>query len=90
LSSATLSTAAAVTARTPSAPSSASCFDEVGLRRVWLVTYANNARARRAYEKAGFREEGTARESDWVDGRWLNSAMYGILEHEFRRGASDA
>ncbi|MEX0799996.1 MAG: GNAT family protein [Dehalococcoidia bacterium] len=60
-------------------------FDTVGLHRVWLATYEHNARARRAYEKAGFREEGLLRESDRVDGRWVNSVVYGILDHEFRR-----
>ena len=60
-------------------------FDTVGLHRVWLATYQNNARARRAYEKVGFREEGLARQSDWVDGRWLDTVLYGILAHEFAR-----
>ncbi len=60
-------------------------FDTVGLHRVWLATYDYNARAQRAYEKAGFSREGLLRESDWVDGRWVDSVVYGILEHEFRR-----
>ena len=61
-------------------------FDTVGLHRVWLGTYDHNARARRAYEKAGFVREGVMRQSDWVDGRWVDSVIYGILEDEFREG----
>jgi ribosomal-protein-alanine N-acetyltransferase len=59
-------------------------FDTVGLHRVWLGTYDHNARARRAYEKCGFRREGVTRQSSWVDGRWVDDVIYGILEHEFR------
>jgi len=59
-------------------------FDIVGLHRVWLATYEYNARARHVYEKLGFTEEGLLRETDYVDGRWVNSVVYGILEHEFR------
>ena len=59
-------------------------FDTVGLHRVWLATYDYNARARRVYEKVGFVQEGVMRQSDWVDGRWVDSVIYGILEHEFR------
>jgi RimJ/RimL family protein N-acetyltransferase len=61
-------------------------FDAVGLHRVWLATYEHNARARRVYEKLGFREEGRLRESDRVDGRWVDSIVYGLLEHELDRG----
>jgi ribosomal-protein-alanine N-acetyltransferase len=60
-------------------------FDTVGLHRVWLGTYDYNARARRVYEKVGFVQEGVMRKADWVDGRWVDSVIYGILEHELRR-----
>ena len=59
-------------------------FDAVGLHRVWLGTYDYNARARRVYEKAGFVQEGVMREADLVDGRWVDSVIFGILEDEFR------
>lgn len=62
-------------------------FDTVGLHRVWLGTYDHNVRAQRAYEKAGFIREGVMRQSSWVDGRWVNDVIYGILEHEFRDGS---
>jgi RimJ/RimL family protein N-acetyltransferase len=63
-------------------------FDTVGLHRVWLGTYDHNARAQRAYEKCGFVREGVMRKSDWLDGRWVDSVIYGILEHEFREGGA--
>ncbi len=60
-------------------------FDDVGLHRVWLATYDYNARARRVYEKIGFVREGVMRQSELVDGRWVDGVIYGILEDEFRR-----
>ena len=60
-------------------------FDTIGLHRVWLATYDYNERARHVYEKIGFVREGVTRQSDWVDGRWVDSVIYGILEHELRR-----
>ena len=63
-------------------------FDTVGLHRVWLGTSDFNVRAQRAYEKCGFRREGVTRQSSWVDGRWVDDVIYGILEHEFRRTQS--
>jgi ribosomal-protein-alanine N-acetyltransferase len=65
-------------------------FDVVGLHRVWLGTYDHNARAQRAYEKCGFVREGVMRKSDWLDGRWVDSVIYGILEHEFREGRAES
>lgn len=59
-------------------------FEVVGLHRVWLGTYEYNGRARRVYEKLGFVQEGLMREADFVDGRWVNAVIYGILEDEFR------
>ena len=60
-------------------------FDDVGLHRVWLATLDYNARARHVYEMIGFVQEGVMRQSDLVDGRWVDSVIYGILEPELRR-----
>jgi ribosomal-protein-alanine N-acetyltransferase len=65
-------------------------FDTVGFHRVWLGTFDYNARAQRAYEKCGFVREGVMRKSDWVDDRWVDSVIYGILDHEFREGRAQS
>ncbi len=57
-------------------------FEEMGLHRVWLATYDYNARARHVYEKLGFRQEGVLRDDEFVQGRWVNSVVYGMLEGE--------
>ena len=48
-------------------------FTALGLRNVMLSVYAYNPAARRAYEKAGFREFARRRESVWMGGRWWDT-----------------
>ena len=60
-------------------------FTEMNLHRVSLGVLDYNARARRCYEKCGFREEGRVREHHFHDGRWHDQIMMGILQHEFER-----
>ncbi|HYM14419.1 MAG TPA: GNAT family protein [Dehalococcoidia bacterium] len=57
-------------------------FDEMNLHRVSLTVRDDNARARRCYEKCGFREEGRVRERAFHDGRWHDVIVMGILQHE--------
>jgi len=54
-------------------------FTELGLRRVSLSALAANARAIRAYEKAGFVVEGRTRRTTRYDGQWLDDVFMGIL-----------
>jgi RimJ/RimL family protein N-acetyltransferase len=60
-------------------------FATLNLHRVWLRVYADNAAARRVYEKAGFLQEGTQREADFRDGRYRDVEVYSILESEWRQ-----
>ena len=55
------------------------------LRRVWLEVHASNERAIRAYRSCGFVEEGRMREHIWLDGRYLDNVLMGILRDEWRR-----
>jgi RimJ/RimL family protein N-acetyltransferase len=45
--------------------------------------YAFNPRARRAYEKAGFRAEGVLRESLRYNGEWVDATVMSILAPEW-------
>jgi RimJ/RimL family protein N-acetyltransferase len=62
-------------------------FEVLGLHRVGLSVFEFNGRAIRAYEKAGFREEGRSREAVWRDGAFWDEIHMGILETEWRRRA---
>jgi RimJ/RimL family protein N-acetyltransferase len=57
-------------------------FETLGLHRVHLKVAAYNVRARRCYEKAGFRLEGVLRESFQVDGEWQDDVLMAILREE--------
>jgi diamine N-acetyltransferase len=58
-------------------------FEELGLHRIGLDVYSHNARAIRAYEKAGFVREGTLRESYFRNGVYQDTIMMSVLESEW-------
>lgn len=58
-------------------------FERLGLHRVGLSVFEFNQRAIRAYEKAGFREEGRSREAILRDGRYFDEVQMGILREEW-------
>ena len=59
-------------------------FDELNLHRVELEVVDENMRARRCYEKAGFRYEGIRRKAIFLEGRYRDSHLMGILQEEFQ------
>lgn len=58
-------------------------FARLGLHRVGLSVFDFNERAIRAYEKAGFREEGRTREAILRDGRYWDELQMGVLYDEW-------
>ena len=58
-------------------------FRELGLHRIQLGVAPFNQGGIRAYEKAGFREEGRLRQSVLHDGRWYDEILMSVLEHEW-------
>jgi RimJ/RimL family protein N-acetyltransferase len=59
------------------------CFDTLNLNRTYLQVYADNARAIRSYEKAGFVEEGRLREAVYRYGKYENVIIMSILRSEW-------
>lgn len=53
------------------------------LSRVWLEVYAGNERAIRAYTACGFVEEGRMREHIWLNGRYVDNVLMGVLRKEW-------
>lgn len=60
-------------------------FDALGLHRVWAECVADNAASARVLEKLGMRREAHFREHQWYKGRWWDTLIYAILDHEWRR-----
>lgn len=61
-------------------------FDQQGWHRAELWTLAENVRAIRSFEKAGFREEGRERESAYYDGAYHDVVLMGQLKSEWDAG----
>jgi RimJ/RimL family protein N-acetyltransferase len=55
-------------------------FREMGLHRIHLQVWAYNERAQKTYLRAGFREEGRARDAVFHDGRWHDEVLMSVLE----------
>jgi RimJ/RimL family protein N-acetyltransferase len=63
-------------------------FETLGLHRISLEVYSFNPRARRAYEKAGFRVEGVLRESLRYGDEWIDATVMSILAREWPPAAA--
>jgi RimJ/RimL family protein N-acetyltransferase len=59
------------------------CFETLNLNRVFLQVYAENVRGKRAYEKAGFMEEGRLREAVYKRGKYDDVIMMSVLRSEW-------
>jgi ribosomal-protein-serine acetyltransferase len=58
-------------------------FRHLGMHRVWLSADPTNTRSCAVAERLGFRREGVRREDTLVDGRFRDTAIYAVLEHEW-------
>ena len=54
-----------------------------GLHRLQLETLADNHAMIAVAEKLGFTREGTTRGSSWVNGRFMDDVIFGLLAEEF-------
>jgi RimJ/RimL family protein N-acetyltransferase len=59
------------------------CFGGWNLHRVWLRSEAWNVRAHRLYERCGFRQEGVQRQAAFLDGRYEDVVLFGLLAEEW-------
>lgn len=59
-------------------------FDTLNLHRIYLRVNADNERGVRAYQAAGFKDEGVMRQHIFVDGKYVDLRMMGMLRNEWR------
>ncbi len=59
-------------------------FDQFNLHRIYLTVFDFNARAIRAYEKAGFKRECVLRDHGYRNGKYWDDYLMGILKSEWR------
>jgi RimJ/RimL family protein N-acetyltransferase len=59
-------------------------FGQLRLERIELDVYTGNDRARRSYEKAGFKVEGTLRHGHFADGEFVDVTRMSLLRDEWK------
>ena len=59
-------------------------FENLNLNRVWLRVFEINPRAIRSYEKAGFIHEGKYRQGQFIEGKYVDVMIMGILQSEWK------
>jgi len=60
-------------------------FDELNLHRATVECATGNFRSCAIPERLGFTREGVKREAQRIDGRWLDLAVWSILDREWRQ-----
>jgi len=60
-------------------------FDELLLHRVEIRCGTGNTRSCAIPARLGFTREGVAREAEWVDDRWVDLVVWGMLEQDWRK-----
>jgi len=58
-------------------------FGPMKLNRLHVRVLAFNTPAIAAYKKVGFQVEGQERESAWIDGKWHDDLLMGLLARDF-------
>lgn len=58
-------------------------FKRLRMHRVRVAAATTNHPSLRVIGRLGFQFEGIARQAEWVDGRWLDHAVFSLLESEW-------
>lgn len=59
-------------------------FERLDLHRAQAVVDVDNPASAKALERVGYTREGTMREKLFMDGRWNDQFLYGILRADFK------
>jgi len=59
-------------------------FTELTLHRIFATCDPGNTASAHVLEKSGMKREGCLREHKWSKGKWRDSYLYAILEHEWK------
>lgn len=62
-------------------------FDALQLHRIWAECVADNVASQHVLEKLEMRREAHFREHQWYRGRWWDTLIYAILDHEWTQQA---
>ena len=59
-------------------------FTQLHVHRIWSWCMADNAGSAHVLEKIGMQPEGRLRDKEYFKGRWWDTLLYAILDHEWR------
>ncbi|MBZ9635229.1 methyltransferase domain-containing protein [Clostridium sp. FP1] len=60
-------------------------FDsKMGLNKIEILIAEENFKSRALPEKYGFKEEGIIRDAEWLNDKYVNHILYGILKSEWK------
>jgi ribosomal-protein-serine acetyltransferase len=62
-------------------------FDELFLHRVTIRCGTGNTLSCAIPARLGFQREGVMREAEWVNDRWIDLIVWGMLDHDWRNAA---
>ncbi|MGI6297643.1 MAG: GNAT family N-acetyltransferase [Saccharofermentanales bacterium] len=65
-------------------------FEELNLHRIELEVFSFNERGYRAYKRVGFEEEGIKRKAVFIEGKYHDIIVMGILRDEFLKSMEGA
>lgn len=60
-------------------------FESLGVHRIRVAAATDNHRSQAVIWRLGFKFEGFAREAEFCANRWLDHAVYAMLETDFKR-----
>jgi ribosomal-protein-serine acetyltransferase len=60
-------------------------FDDLGLHRVTIQCGTGNQRSCSIPKRLGFEREGVLREAEWVNDRWVDLVVWGMLARDWRQ-----
>lgn len=64
-------------------------FETLNLNRIHLRVHANNPRAKRSYEKAGYVLEGKLRQAHFDEGEYYDVFLMGVLRSDWQAAQED-
>lgn len=58
-------------------------FDELGLHKIWCGCLSENLGSIKAFQKAGFKIEGTLKKQYWTNGKWMDDIIFGLTQEDY-------
>ena len=58
-------------------------FNNIGLNKIEIQVATENFKSKALPKKLGFKEEGTIRDAEWLNDKYVDHIIYGLLKSEW-------